>query len=170
MSLQLLYIIAILGRSSSPQQMSLVVMPAGVGADGSIKELGLHVVTDACVKLNRIQNRGKHLRELEASRTTYYGTADSIVHAEFAAGQPEVPSATAAPVAAEHGADVCEAHLHCARAHAQRARVLDREGIIVFFCRHGMPGHGTLVDMPTAEQFRCVCEAGDLLNRPAGCA
>ena len=142
------------GIHTAPKQSWLF---AGVGlTDGRIMDLGLHIVTDACVKINRIEKCGKHLKDLEPSRTTYYGAADSIVQAEFAAGQPEKPAVLTAAATAEHGADVCEAHLHCARAHTQRAGILDREGIIVFFCRHGVPGHGTLVDMPTAEQFRYV--------------
>jgi len=65
------------------------------------------------------------------------------------------------------GSNVCEAHLRCARTAVHKSGVVDIEGVICVCCRHGVPGHGTLVDMPTAERYQCVLPNALMLGTTA---
>ena len=113
------------------------------------------IMTDACTKMSHYRNAGSQYAGLQRSRSIYYGEAQDIIASATAAGT-RVGPAVSATAAAEGEATACDSHLTCARHSSQPNIVVDTHGILCWYCPHGQPAEGSLVDMPSPENFSCA--------------
>lgn len=111
------------------------------------------VMTDACTKMSHLRTAGRQHEGLQRTRSIYYGAAHDIIASATAAKERVGPEVRAG-ADAEWEPTACDSHLTCARLSAQPHDIVDVHGILCFYCTHGQPAEGSLVDLFAPEQFR----------------